>query len=119
MFEVHQDDILVIEGAKFNDNLNYLLSMGTKSMTEILNQDSNNSLINKHCGNVRACRYNHTGSIHTYMLRTEHLESLSYLIFYFFYLYLSGDVIPILFWISYQEINQLDRLSSQSSWLIS
>jgi hypothetical protein len=41
MFEVHQDDILVIEGAKFNDNLNYLLSMGTKSMTEILNQDSN------------------------------------------------------------------------------
>ncbi len=45
MFEVHQDDILVIEGAKFNDNLNYLLSMGTKSMTEILNQDSNNSLI--------------------------------------------------------------------------
>jgi hypothetical protein len=23
MFEVHQDDILVIEGAKFNDNLNY------------------------------------------------------------------------------------------------
>jgi hypothetical protein len=24
MFEAHQDDILVIEGAKFNDNLNYL-----------------------------------------------------------------------------------------------
>lgn len=45
MFEVHQDDIFVIEGAKFNDNLNYLLSMGTKSMTEILNQDSNNNLI--------------------------------------------------------------------------
>ncbi|CAC9647746.1 Uncharacterized membrane-anchored protein [uncultured Gammaproteobacteria bacterium] len=45
MFEAHQDDILVIEGAKFNDNLNYLLSMGTKSMTEILNQDSNNNLV--------------------------------------------------------------------------
>jgi hypothetical protein len=30
MFEVHQDDILVIEGAKFNDNLNYLLSMGKR-----------------------------------------------------------------------------------------
>jgi hypothetical protein len=53
-------------------------------------------------------------NIHTYMLRTEHLESLSYLIFYFFYLYLSGDVIPILSWISYQEINQLYRLSSIS-----
>lgn len=45
MFEVHQDDILVIEGAKFNDNLNYLLSMGTKSMTEILSQDSSDNLI--------------------------------------------------------------------------
>ncbi len=45
MFEVHQDNILVIEGAKFNDNLNYLLSMGTKSMGEILNQNPNNHLI--------------------------------------------------------------------------
>ncbi|MDC9715233.1 MAG: DUF502 domain-containing protein [Gammaproteobacteria bacterium] len=45
MFEVHEDDILVIEGAKFNDNLNYLLSMGTKSMSEILSQDPNSNLI--------------------------------------------------------------------------
>ena len=45
MFEVHQDDILVIEGAKFNDNLNYLLSMGTKSLSEILKQNPNNNLI--------------------------------------------------------------------------
>lgn len=45
MFEVHQDDILVIEGAKFNDNLNYLLSMGTKSLSQILAQDSTNGLI--------------------------------------------------------------------------
>ena len=40
-----QDDILVIESATFNDNLNYLLSMGTKSMNEILKQSSDNSLI--------------------------------------------------------------------------
>ncbi|CAC9435459.1 Uncharacterized membrane-anchored protein [uncultured Gammaproteobacteria bacterium] len=45
MFEIHEDDILVIEGAKFNDNLNYLLSMGTKSMSEILSQDPSNNLI--------------------------------------------------------------------------
>ncbi len=38
MFEVHQDDILVVEGATFNDNLNYLLSMGTKSLSDILNK---------------------------------------------------------------------------------
>jgi uncharacterized membrane protein len=45
MFEVHGDDILVIEGAKFNDNLNYLLSMGTKSMGEILKQEPSSHLI--------------------------------------------------------------------------
>ncbi|CAC9441629.1 Uncharacterized membrane-anchored protein [uncultured Gammaproteobacteria bacterium] len=45
MFEIHEDNILVIEGAKFNDNLNYLLSMGTKSMSEILSQDPSNNLI--------------------------------------------------------------------------
>lgn len=36
MFEVHQDDIFVIEEASFDDNLQYLLSMGVKSMAEIL-----------------------------------------------------------------------------------
>lgn len=45
MFEVHKDDILVIEDAKFNDNLNYLLSMGTKSIAEILNQSPTDNLI--------------------------------------------------------------------------
>ena len=42
MFEVHQDDIWVIEGATFNNNLNYLLSMGTKSLREILNKKPDN-----------------------------------------------------------------------------
>ncbi|MBN2767901.1 MAG: DUF502 domain-containing protein [Campylobacterales bacterium] len=36
MFEVHKDDIYVIEGASFDDNLQYLLSMGVKSLAEIL-----------------------------------------------------------------------------------
>ena len=36
MFEVHKDDIYVIEDAKFDDNLQYLLSMGVKSMADIL-----------------------------------------------------------------------------------
>ncbi|HHO41818.1 MAG TPA: DUF502 domain-containing protein [Epsilonproteobacteria bacterium] len=36
MFEVHKDDIYVIEEASFDDNLQYLLSMGVKSMAEIL-----------------------------------------------------------------------------------
>jgi len=40
MFEIHKDDILVIEGAKFNDNLQYLLSMGTKSLTDIVKNDN-------------------------------------------------------------------------------
>lgn len=37
MFEVHKDDIFVIEEATFDTNLQYLLSMGVKSMAEILN----------------------------------------------------------------------------------
>jgi uncharacterized membrane protein len=36
MFEVHKDKIYVIEEATFDSNLQYLLSMGVKSMTEIL-----------------------------------------------------------------------------------
>jgi len=36
MFEVHQDDIYVIEGATFDDNLQYLLSMGVKSFADII-----------------------------------------------------------------------------------
>lgn len=36
MFEVHKDSIYVIEEATFDSNLQYLLSMGVKSMTEIL-----------------------------------------------------------------------------------
>ncbi len=35
MFEVHKDNILVIEDATFDDNLQYLLSMGVKSFAEI------------------------------------------------------------------------------------
>jgi uncharacterized membrane protein len=45
MFEIHKDDILVIENAKFNDNLNYLLSMGTKSIAEILHKNPTTNLI--------------------------------------------------------------------------
>jgi uncharacterized membrane protein len=36
MFEVHKDKIFVIEEATFDSNLQYLLSMGVKSMAEIL-----------------------------------------------------------------------------------
>lgn len=36
MFEVHKDNIYVLKDATFDDNLQYLLSMGVKSMTEIL-----------------------------------------------------------------------------------
>ncbi len=36
MFEVHKRDIFVLEEATFDDNLQYLLSMGVKSMAEIL-----------------------------------------------------------------------------------
>jgi uncharacterized membrane protein len=36
MFEVHKDRIFVIEEATFDSNLQYLLSMGVKSMADIL-----------------------------------------------------------------------------------
>ncbi len=36
MFEVHKDNIFVIQNATFDDNLQYLLSMGVKSFAEIL-----------------------------------------------------------------------------------
>ena len=37
MFEIHKDKIYVIENATFDNNLQYLLSMGVRSFTEILN----------------------------------------------------------------------------------
>jgi len=40
MFEVHKDDIYVIEGANFDDNLQYLLSMGVKSFADIIKSPS-------------------------------------------------------------------------------
>ncbi|MCW8822095.1 MAG: DUF502 domain-containing protein [Sulfurovum sp.] len=36
MFEVHKDNIFVIKDATFDDNLQYLLSMGVKSFADIL-----------------------------------------------------------------------------------
>ena len=36
LFEVHKDNIFVIEEATFDDNLQYLLSMGVKSLSEIV-----------------------------------------------------------------------------------
>lgn len=42
MFEVHKDNIFVIEEANFDDNLQYLLSMGVKSIGEILGKKSQN-----------------------------------------------------------------------------
>jgi len=36
MFEVHKDNIYVIEGASFDNYLQYLLSMGVKSFAEII-----------------------------------------------------------------------------------
>lgn len=36
MFEVHKDNIYVIEEATFDNNLQYLLSMGVKSLPEII-----------------------------------------------------------------------------------
>lgn len=36
MFEVHKDNIFIIENATFDDNLQYLLSMGVKSIAEVL-----------------------------------------------------------------------------------
>jgi len=40
MFEVHRENIVVIKDATFDNNLQYLLSMGVKSMTEILKTES-------------------------------------------------------------------------------
>lgn len=42
MFEVHQDNIYVIEKATFDNNLQYLLSMGVKSFAEILRVEPRN-----------------------------------------------------------------------------
>lgn len=42
MFEVHKDKIWVIEEATFDSNLQYLLSMGVKSMGEILKIEPKN-----------------------------------------------------------------------------
>jgi uncharacterized membrane protein len=39
MFEVDKKNIFVIENASFDNNLQYLLSMGVKSMREILNKE--------------------------------------------------------------------------------
>ncbi len=39
MFEVHKDNIYVIEGATFDDNLKYLLSMGVKSFADIIGSE--------------------------------------------------------------------------------
>ena len=36
MFEVPAEDIFVIKGATFDDNLQYLLFMGTKPLSEII-----------------------------------------------------------------------------------
>ncbi len=36
LFEVHKDNIYIIQEATFDDNLQYLLSMGVKSMADIL-----------------------------------------------------------------------------------
>lgn len=40
MFEVHKDNIFIIENASFDDNLQYLLSMGVKSFREIIESES-------------------------------------------------------------------------------
>ena len=42
LFEVHKDNIFIIEEAKFDDNLQYLLSMGVKSLTSILKVEPRN-----------------------------------------------------------------------------
>ena len=39
MFEVHKDNIYVIEKATFDDNLQYLLSMGVKSFAEVVKSE--------------------------------------------------------------------------------
>jgi len=40
LFEVHKDNIFIIEEATFDDNLQYLLSMGVKSLAEIINTEA-------------------------------------------------------------------------------
>ena len=42
MFEVHKDNILIIEEAIFDDNLQYLLSMGVKSLADIIKAQPKN-----------------------------------------------------------------------------
>lgn len=42
MFEIHKDNIYVIENATFDNNLQYLLSMGVRSFAEILRRESKN-----------------------------------------------------------------------------
>ncbi|NQY94688.1 MAG: DUF502 domain-containing protein [Campylobacteraceae bacterium] len=42
MFEVHQDEIYIIEEATFDNNLQYLLSMGVKSLGDIINTQPKN-----------------------------------------------------------------------------
>jgi len=42
MFEVHKDKILIIENASFDDNLQYLLSMGVKSFSDIIDTEPKN-----------------------------------------------------------------------------
>jgi len=42
MFEVHQDDIYIIQEATFDNNLQYLLSMGVKSLSDIINSEPKN-----------------------------------------------------------------------------
>jgi len=42
MFEIHKDNIYVIENASFDNNLQYLLSMGVKSFAEILRVEPRN-----------------------------------------------------------------------------
>jgi len=42
MFEVHKDNIFVLEDATFDDNLQYLLSMGVKSFKDIIDRSSIN-----------------------------------------------------------------------------
>jgi uncharacterized membrane protein len=42
MFEIHKDNIFVIENATFDNNLQYLLSMGVKSFAEILRIEPKN-----------------------------------------------------------------------------
>jgi uncharacterized membrane protein len=42
MFEIHKKDIFVIRNATFDNNLQYLLSMGVKSLAEILKTEPKN-----------------------------------------------------------------------------